>query len=62
MLYGYRECPGGGQGDRPDRMEVGQEDRVGMRVRLDELEQVNAELLEQSRNLREQNTGLQVHV
>ena len=39
-----------------------QEDREGMRVRLDVLEQVNAELLEQSRNLQEQNTGLQVHV
>ena len=55
----YSEFHGGSRGDRSDRMELEQEDGAEMRTRIEELEQANADMLEQNKDLREQITGFQ---
>ena len=46
--------------ERPDRMDVDETDSNGERIRIEELEQGNADLLLQNKELHEQNRGLQV--
>lgn len=55
----YSEFVGGERSDRTDRMEVEQQDEEGA-TRLEELEQINADLQEQNQDLKEQTTRLQV--
>lgn len=55
----YSEFLGGRGSDRTDRMEVEQQDGEGA-TRLEELEQINADLQEQNQDLKEQTTRLQV--
>ena len=61
-VFGHREFTDSGRGDRVDRMEVEQGDGEGQRARLEDLEQENAALLEQNKDLQERNRELQVHV
>ena len=55
----HSEFLGGRGSDRTDRMEVEQQDGEGA-TRLEELEQINADLQEQNQDLKEQTTRLQV--
>ena len=58
----YSEFHGGSRGDRSDRMELEQDDEAEMRMRIEELEQGNADMLEQNKDLREQITSLKVPI
>lgn len=57
---GYSEHPGGRHSDHPDRLETEQDYSDGIKTSIEELEQGNAELLEQNKYLQECNTQLQV--
>ena len=46
--------------ERPERMDAEQTDSNGEMLRIEELEQENANLLEQNKELQEHNRGLQV--
>jgi Ca2+-binding EF-hand superfamily protein/chromosome segregation ATPase len=56
------EFHGGSRGDRSDRMEMEQNDGAEMWMRMEELEQGNADMLEQNKDLRERITSLQDRV
>ena len=62
VLYHRSEFHGGSRGDRSDRMEMEQNDGAEMWMRMEELEQGNADMLEQNKDLRERITSLQVHM
>ena len=60
MSLSLRELAEGHHSDRPDKVESENSDGFGIRRKLDELEQENADLLEQTKSLQEQNRSLQV--
>ena len=60
IFYSYRHVEEDKHDDWPEKVEIELSQSYGMKLKLEELEQENSELLEQNKVLREQNRSFQV--